>query len=65
MDSQEEMDRFLEKLNLPRPNQEETEINEQPNYKHWNWIWSKISQKTKAKNQMASQENCIKHLEKN
>ena len=28
MDNLEKMDRFLEKFNLPRPNQE------QPNYKH-------------------------------
>ena len=34
MDNLEEMDRFLEKFNLPRLNQEEAEIIEQPNYKH-------------------------------
>ena len=28
IDNKDEMDRFLEKFNLPRPNQE------QPNYKH-------------------------------
>ena len=33
MDNLEEMDRFLEKFNLPRVNQEETNY-EQPNYKH-------------------------------
>ena len=37
MDNLEEMDRFLEKFNLPRLNQEERENYEQPNYKHWNW----------------------------
>ena len=30
MDNLEEMDRFLEKLNLPRPNQEEIEIMNDP-----------------------------------
>ena len=30
MDNLEEMDRFLEKLNLPRPNQEEIEIMNNP-----------------------------------
>ena len=67
MDNLEEMDRFLEKFNLPRLNQEEIEIMNNP-------ITStemeavikkkKISPKTKAQDQMASQENSIKHLEK-
>ena len=52
MDSLKEMDRFLEMFNLPRLNWEEIEIME------------KISQKTKAQDQMASQINSIKHLEK-
>ena len=34
MDNLEEMDRFLEKSNLPRLNQEEVEIMNNPNYKH-------------------------------
>ena len=34
MDNLEEMDRFSEKFNLPRLNQEEIENYEQPNYKH-------------------------------
>ena len=65
MGNLEEMDRFLEKSNLPRLNQEEVEIMNNPNYKHR--IWScdqKSPQKTKAQDQMASQENSIKHLEK-
>ena len=62
MDNLEEMDRSLEKFNLPRLNQEEIEIMNNP-------ITSteietvikkkKISQKTKAQDQMASQENSI------
>ena len=54
------MDKFLEKLDLPKLNQEEVEIMNKP-------IPSteiEISQKTKAQDQMASQENSIKHLEK-
>ena len=35
MDNLEEMDRFLEKFNLPRLNQEERNY-EQPKHKHWN-----------------------------
>ena len=67
MDNLEEMDRYLEKFNLPGLNQEEIEIMNNP-------IASteiedvtkkkKNSQKTKAQDQMASQENSIKHLEK-
>ena len=59
MDNLEEMDRFLEKFNLPRLNQEEIEIMNNPMK-----LWSKISQITKAQDQMASQENSITHLEK-
>ena len=36
MDNLEEMDRFWEKFNLPRLNQEEKN-HEQTNYKYWNW----------------------------
>ena len=64
MDNLEEMDRFLEKFNLPRLNQEEIEIMNNPLQALKLKLWSKISQKTKAQNQMASQENSIKHLEK-
>ena len=58
------MDRFLEKFNLPRLNQEEIEIVNTQLQALKLKLWSKISQKTKAQDQMASQENSIKHLEK-
>ena len=61
------MDRYLEKLNLSRLNEEEIEIMNNP-------ITSteievvikkkKISPKPKAQDQMASQENSIIHLQK-
>ena len=65
MDNLEEMGRFLETLSLPRLNQEETEIMKNPITSSELKLWSKISQETKAQDQMASQENSIKHLEKN
>ena len=68
IDNLEEMNRFLEKFNLPRLNQEEIEIMNNP-------ITSteiedvkekkKNSKETKAQGQMTSQWNYIKHLEKN
>ena len=66
MDNLEEMDRFLEKLNLPRLNQEERGIMNSPitSTEIEAVIKKKISQKSKAQDQMASQENSIKHLEK-
>ena len=64
IDNLEEIDRFLEKFSLPRLSQEEIEIMN-------NLITSpeieaviKNLPKTKAQDQMASQENSIKHLEK-
>ena len=62
MDNLEEMDRFIEKFNLPRLNQEEREIMNNPITNTETVI--KISQKTKVQDQMASQGNSIKHLEK-
>jgi len=57
------MDRFLEKLNLPKLNQEEIEIMNNPITS--TEIEAVIkTQKTKAQDQMASQENSIKYLEK-
>ena len=65
MDNLEEMDRFLEKFSLLRLNQEEIEIMNNPITSTEIELWEKkkISQKTKAQDQMASQENSIKHLE--
>ena len=65
MDNLEEMDRFIEKFNLPRLNQEiEIEIMNNPitNTEIENVI--KNLPKSKDQGQMASRENCIKHLEK-
>ena len=65
MDNLEEMDRFLEKFDLPRLNQEEIEIMNDPIIStEIEAVIKKISQKTKAKNQMALQDYYIKHLEK-
>ena len=66
MDNVEEMDRFLEKFNLPRLDQEEIEIMNNPitSTEIEPLIKKKISQKTKAQDHMASQENSINHLEK-
>ena len=65
MDNQEEMDRFLEKFNLPRLNQEEIEImNNITRITEIEAVIKKISQETKAKDKTASQENSMKHLEK-
>ena len=47
IDNLEEMDRFLEKFNLPRLNKEETEIMNKPITK--SKLWSKISQKPRAR----------------
>ena len=64
MDNLEEMDRFLEKFNLPRLNQEEIEIMNNPiTSTETEAVIKKISPQTKAQNQTASQENSIKHLE--
>ena len=58
------MDRFLEKFNLPRLNQEEIEIMNNPITSTVIKAVIKISQKAKAQDQMASQENSIKDLKK-
>ena len=51
MNNLEEINRFLEIVNNPI---QALKLK----------LWSKISQKTKAQDQMASQENSIKHLQK-
>ena len=64
MDNLEERDRFLEKFNLQSLNQEETEVinNSITNIEIEAVI--KNLPKNKAQDQMASQENSIKHLQK-
>ena len=65
MDNLEQMDMFLEKFNLPRLNQEEIEIMNNPiTSTETEAVIKKSPQKTKAQDQMASQENSIKHFEK-
>ena len=64
MDSLEEMYRFLEKFNHPRLNQEEIEAINNPITGTEIEAVIKNLPKTKAQDQMASQENSIKHLEK-
>ena len=65
MDNLEEMDRFWEKFNLPRLNQDKIEIVKMPitSTEIKTVIKKKISQNTKAQDQMASQVNPIKQLE--
>ena len=65
MDSLEEMDRFLEKFNLPRLNQEEIEIMNNPiTSTEIKAVIKILQKKTKAQDQMDSHKNSIKHLEK-
>ena len=61
MDNLEEMDRFLEKFNLPRLNQQEIEIMNNPISSTDIEAVIKNLPKTKAWDLMASQENSIKH----
>ena len=64
MDNLEEMDKFLEKHNLLRLNEEEIENINRPITSTEIETVIKILQQTKAQEQMASQANSIKHLEK-
>ena len=64
MDNLGEMDRFLEKFNCPRLNQEEIEIMNNPIKSTEIETVIKNLPKTKALDHMALQENSIKHLEK-
>ena len=61
MDNLEEMNRFLEKFNLLRLNQKETEIMNNPitSTEIEAVIKNLQKKKTKAQDQMASQENSI------
>ena len=62
MDNLEEMDRFLEKFSLPRLKQEEIEIMNNPITSTEIEAMIKNLPKSKAQDQMASQDNSIKHL---
>ena len=63
MDNLKEIGKFWERYNLPRMNQEEIENMNRPITS----VKLKLIFKTsaKVKDKMASQENSIKHLEKN
>ena len=63
MDNLEEMDRFLEMFNLPRLNQEEIEIMNKSITSTEIEAVIKNLPKRKVQDQMASQENSIKHLD--
>ena len=64
MDNLEEMDKFLEMHNLPSLNQEETENMNRPITSTEIETVIKNLPTTKVQDQMASQANSIKHLEK-
>ena len=65
MDNLEEMDKFLEKYNLPRLNQEEIEnLNRPITSTEIETVNRKSSNSQKPRYQMASPVNSIKHLEK-
>ena len=64
MDNLEEMDKFLEKCNLPRLNREEIENINRPDTSTEMRLLLKVFRQTKAQDQMASQANSINHLEK-
>ena len=64
IDNLEDMDRFLEKFDLPRLNQDEIEtVNNPITSTEIEAVIKYLPPKT-AQDQMASQENSIKHLEK-
>ena len=59
------MDEFLEKCNLPKLNQEETEnLNRSITSTEMETVKKKIFQETKRQDQMTSQLNSTKNLEK-
>ena len=64
MDNLEELDKFLEKYNFPKLNQEEIEyLNRSIRSTEIETVIKKFQQ-TKAQDQMASQLNSTKNLEK-
>ena len=65
MDNVEEMDKFLEKYNFPKLNQERQKILTDPSQAWKLKLQTEIVQQTKAQDQMASQLNSTKNLEKN
>ena len=64
MDNLEEMEKFLEKYNLPKRNQEELENLNRPITNTEIETVVKIFQQTKVQDQMASWVNYIKNLER-
>ena len=62
MENLDEMDKLLEKHNLPRLNQEEIEKMNRPITRTKIGTVMKNFQQTKVQDQMASQANSIKHL---
>ena len=64
MDNHEEMDKFLERYNFPRLNKEDLENIIRPITSNEIETVIKIFQQTKVQDQMASQADSIKHLEK-
>ena len=65
MDNVEEMDRFLEKYNFPKLNQEEIEnLNRPITSMEIETVIKKILQQTKAQDHTTSQMNYTKNLEK-
>ena len=64
IDNLEEMDRFLEKFNLLRMNQKKIEIMNNPiTSTEIEAVIKNSPQKTKTQDQMALQENSVKHRE--
>ena len=64
MDNLEVMDKFLEKYNFPKLKQEEIENLNRPITSTEIETVIRILQQTKAQDQMASQQNSTKNLEK-
>ena len=64
MDNLEEMEKFLERYNLPRLNQEEIENMNRPSTSNEIETVIKNLLRTKVQDETASQANSIKHLEK-